>query len=152
MNPRSNAMGLREYKSKRKFGKTPEPKPGEGNVPVTPLYSPLKLRGDEGGLSEVVEAGLSPYGNHLIFVIHKHAARRLHYDLRLELEGVLKSWAVPKGPSMDPSFKRLAVMVEDHPFDYKDFEGVIPEGNYGAGSVIIWDRGFYSHPSAKERT
>jgi bifunctional non-homologous end joining protein LigD len=122
MNPRSNAMGLREYKSKRKFGKTPEPKPG-----------------------------LRPKGEHLIFVIHKHAARTLHYDLRLELEGVLKSWAVPKGPSLNPSLKRLAIMVEDHPLDYKDFEGVIPEGNYGAGSVIIWDRGFYHHPSAIDR-
>jgi len=114
-------MGLREYAAKREFEKTPEPKPG-----------------------------LRPSGNRLIFVVHKHAARALHYDLRLELEGVLKSWAVPKGPSLDPSLKRLAVMVEDHPFDYKDFEGVIPEGNYGAGSVIIWDRGFYHHPSAQD--
>jgi len=114
-------MGLREYKSKRKFEKTPEPKPG------------LRSKGD-----------------HLVFVIHKHAARALHYDLRLELKGVLKSWAVPKGPSLDPSLKRLAVMVEDHPLDYKDFEGVIPEGNYGAGSVIIWDRGFYYQPSARD--
>ena len=112
-------IGLTEYASKRKFEKTPEPKPGH-------------LHG----------------GRRLVFVVHKHAARALHYDLRLELEGVLKSWAVPKGPSLDPSVKRLAVMVEDHPLDYRDFEGVIPEGNYGAGSVIIWDRGFYHHPSA----
>src|SRR4030043_1170541 len=142
MNPRSNSMGLREYKSKRKFGKTPEPKPSEGTVP--------DLRTER---SEVVESGLSPYmrRNHLIFVIHKHAARTLHYDLRLEMEGVLKSWAVPRGPSLDPSLKRLAVMVEDHPLDYKDFEGIIPEGNYGAGSVIIWDRGFYHHPSTIDR-
>ncbi len=123
-------MKLKEYSSKRKFDKTPEPKL------VTPLSSPRKLRGDRGGL---------------IFVIQKHAARALHYDLRLELEGVLKSWAVPKGPTMNPSTKRLAMMVEDHPLGYKDFEGVIPEGNYGAGSVIIWDWGVYHHPSARER-
>ncbi len=115
-------MGLKEYESKRKFEETPEPKP--------------VLRHEE---------------SRLIFVVHKHAARRLHYDLRLELDGVLKSWAVPKGPTLDPALKRLAVMVEDHPLDYKDFEGVIPEGNYGAGSVIIWDRGFYQHPAARDR-
>ncbi|WP_298432002.1 non-homologous end-joining DNA ligase [Geobacter sp.] len=115
-------MGLKEYAAKRKFGKTPEPEPGP--------------RQEEKGL---------------VFVVHKHAARALHYDLRLELEGVLKSWAVPRGPSLDPAVKRLAVMVEDHPFAYRDFEGVIPEGNYGAGSVIIWDRGFYRHPAARNR-
>ncbi len=115
-------MGLTAYKSKRQFEKTPEPKPGRRRT-----------------------------GNRLVFVVQKHAARALHYDLRLELEGALKSWAVPRGPSLDPSVKRLAVMVEDHPLDYRDFEGLIPEGNYGAGSVIVWDRGVYHHPSAGDR-
>ena len=107
---------LREYAAKRSFAATPEP-----------------------GAS-VDESRAGP----LLFVVQQHRASRMHYDLRLECDGVLKSWAVPKGPSLDPADKRMAMPTEDHPYEYASFEGVIPPGQYGAGEVIVWDAGVYS--------
>src|SRR5260370_42161650 len=109
-------MSLREYESKRSFEKTPEPKPEK--APVKHSSAPT-------------------------FCVQRHDATRLHYDCRLEMDSVLKSWAVPKGPSLEPLSKHLAMHVEDHPLEYGGFEGNIPKGEYGGGSVMLWDRGTY---------
>ena len=110
---------LAEYRRKRDFDRTREPKGGA--------------------------TGRRPTAR-LAYVIQRHEATRLHFDLRLELDGVMKSWAVPKGPSLDPSVKRLAIEVEDHPIEYNTFEGTIPQGEYGGGTVMLWDRGTYGYP------
>src|SRR2546430_3427403 len=111
-----NNNKLSKYRAKRDFSKTAEPS----------------------GQAEITAS------NRRRFIVQKHAATQLHYDLRLELDGVFKSWAVTRGPSLDPHDKRLAVEVEDHPLDYGDFEGTIPKGEYGGGTVQLWDRGYWS--------
>src|SRR5882724_9098518 len=119
VNAKKVEMGLREYRQKRDFDRTPEPSGAATDKAPRKGKAARKLG----------------------YVIQKHAARQLHYDFRLEMDGVLKSWAVPKGPSLDPQEKRLAVEVEDHPFDYLKFEGTIPKGQYGGGTVMVWDIG-----------
>jgi len=122
-------MALNEYRKKRDFKVTPEPS-------------------GESGAGEGGRGGGAKKTARLIYVVQKHRATRLHYDFRLEWNGALLSWAVPKGPSLDPSVKRLAMQVEDHPIDYANFEGAIPEGEYGGGTVMVWDDGTWEPESA----
>jgi bifunctional non-homologous end joining protein LigD len=122
---RSGRPKLSEYRRKRNFSKTPEPA-GGGVVLRTKAATAARKRAPK-----------------LQFVVQKHAASHLHFDFRLELDGVMKSWAVPKGPSYDPKVRRLAMEVEDHPIEYNTFEGTIPQGEYGGGTVMLWDRGTY---------
>lgn len=131
--------GLPEYDRKRDFGRTPEP--DSSKRPTGGKPEERSAKGPRPGRKR----------RHPRFAIQKHDASSLHYDLRLEIGGALASWAVPKGPSLDPRDRRLAMRTEDHPLDYLTFEGVIPEGSYGAGPMIVWDRGVYENISETRR-
>src|SRR5215813_4156607 len=135
---------LEEYKRKRHFDRTPEPsgEPAPKQSKQTRLPKP-----------KLPQLEIRPGAEHGdTFVVQKHRATRLHYDFRLAIDGTLKSWAVPKGPSQSHADKRLAVQTEDHPLDYANFEGKIPEGNYGAGTVMVWDRGTFAAEGGVEAT
>jgi bifunctional non-homologous end joining protein LigD len=141
-------MARKAVRKTTKAGKVSSKKPARTASPHAKLKTyrakrDFKVTAEPSGAHKVEKAP------HLRYVIQKHAATRLHYDLRLELDGVFRSWAVTKGPSLNPKDKRLAVEVEDHPLDYGDFEGTIPKGEYGGGTVMLWDRGFWA-PQAKD--
>src|SRR5580765_5780859 len=142
---------LEEYRRTRKFDRTPEPSGDQAPVEAKPKQPRKRILGgpqtsgeEDARWKASVRAQPASREHGDTFVVQKHSATRLHYDFRLAVDGVLKSWAVPKGPSLNPEDKRLAVQTEDHPLDYGGFEGKIPEGNYGAGTVMVWDRGTFS--------
>src|SRR5215831_12501638 len=131
---------LEEYRRKRRFDRTPEP-PGTADEPPKPERATKRGRLPKPKLAVLEGPAQHGLATENVFVVQKHSARRLHYDFRLAINGTLKSWAVPKGPSLNTADKRLAVQTEDHPLEYGGFEGKIPAGSYGAGTVMVWDRG-----------